>query len=99
MTTNQQIVSDIVAYMGQWGGAARDWYVGIASDARDCLFARHAVVEHGDAWIYRQAGTDRDARSVENYFHQTLGTKGGPGGGDASTRYVYAYRITSRTVE
>lgn len=94
----QEIVNQIYAYIQQVGGSSRDWYVGIASEPRSCLFVRHNVTETGGAWIYRDAGTDSSARAIERAFTD-VGYSGGPGGGDSSTRYVYAYKITSSTRE
>jgi len=97
-TTAQQVVNDIENYMGKHGGGYRDWYVGIASGVRQRLFGDHCVREQGDAWIYRDCGTDAAARSVEDYFHGK-GCDGGPGGGDHTTKYVYAYRKGPHTCE
>jgi hypothetical protein len=99
MYTNQQIVADLLAHMRLCGGLMRDWYVGIAADARDRLFSGHGVKQVTDSWIFRLAHSHLDARAVEEYFHKTIGTRGGPGGGDASTCSVYAYRIAPHTTE
>lgn len=85
-----QIINDINAHMRSCGGKASDWYVGIAADPRDTLFNRHGVTEQGGIWIYRQATSDSVARQVEKAYLDS-GHDGGPGGGDASTVYVYAY--------
>lgn len=89
---------EIKNYMDAGGGDYRNWYTGIACDPRSRLFAQHCVSEQGGAWIYRDAGNDTSARAVEQAL-LALGCKGGPCGGDYSTRFVYAYRITSATVE
>lgn len=96
MATGQSIINDINAYMQKCGGKASDWYVGIAADARARLFNDHCVNEKTDAWIYRQADTSTMARSVEDAYHKS-GHDGGPGGGDNSTVFVYAYRKGSHT--
>lgn len=96
VTTAQQAVLDIENHVRQCGGQPREWYVGIASDVRHRLFVDHNVNEKNDAWIHRDCATDTAARSVENYFHNR-GYDGGPGGGDRTTRHVYAYRKTSST--
>ena len=92
------IVQQTKAYMGRFGGYYSDWYAGIAADAKDRLFNGHGVSETGGAWIFHDCGTDTLSRRVEDHF-LNLGCKGGPGGGDASTRFFYAYRITQQTRE
>jgi hypothetical protein len=95
--SKQEIINDIKNHIGQDGGAYRAWYVGIARDARDRLFNGHGVHQRADAWIYRQASSSDAARDVEDYLVNTLGTDGGPGGGDSSTDMVYAYKKSPRT--
>ena len=95
----ESIKVDIKAYIQKNGEAYSDWYVGIASDPRERLFNGHNVTEKGGAWIYREAENSSAAREVEAYFVNTLGTDGGSGGGDYSTKSVYAYKKTSTTKE
>ena len=97
MASEEQIKQDIKAYIGKNGGVHREWYVGIASDPKQRLFTEHGVHENGDAWVYDWAPDSDAARRVEQYFIQTLGTAGGPGGGDSTTRSVYAYKRNSHT--
>lgn len=75
-----------------------NWYVGIASDPQVRL-REHGVdpVPTAPWWICRDAGSEAGARRAESWFLNTLGTDGGPGGGDSGTRYVYAYRKTWQT--
>lgn len=105
-TTAQQVVNEIEEYMRPFGGYYSDWYVGVASDPRQRLFVDHRVREKDtivngvrqpcDAWIFRECKDDAAARSVEDYF-LGKGCDGGPGGGDRSTRHVYAYRKARHT--
>lgn len=97
--TKQEIISEIKSYMAQCGGRYSDWYVGIATDPRKRLFNDHNVDEQNGAWIYREGENSTSAREVEDYFVNILGTDGGPGGGDYSSWYVYAYKKTSYTNE
>jgi hypothetical protein len=92
----QQAAQEVDAYITQWGGVYRGWYAGVAKDARQRLFSDHNVQEKGGAWIFRECGTDDAARSVEQHFLQR-GCQGGPGGGGAGTRFIYAYRIGQHT--
>lgn len=94
----QTIINEIHAYIVRNGGSEAQWYIGIAGDPRDCLFSRHGVVENGGLWIYRDAGNEAIARAVEKAFLDA-GYTGGGGGGDWTTRHVYAYRITNSTRE
>lgn len=97
-TVEQSVVAEIAAYMRRYGGGYSVWYIGIAADPRQRLFVDHSVRETGGAWIYYDCGTDVSARRVEQAF-LNAGCKGGDGGGDWRTRYVYAYRITASTRE
>ncbi len=90
------IIQDINNYISQHGGGYSAWYVGIASDPKDRLFNEHNVDQHNGAWIYKDAGSETEARRIEKHF-LSLGCDGGTGGGDYSTRYVYAYKKTYST--
>jgi hypothetical protein len=94
--TGQQAVNDISAYISQHGGVLSGWYVGIAKDPWNRLFADHNVTENPGSWIFRECDSDVVARQAEDHFLRQ-GCKGGDGGGSAASRYVYAYRITSYT--
>ena len=98
--TKEQIIHDIEYHVG-WERDSEDfphWYVGITANPDDRLFNDHNVNkdDKGD-WIYRQAADVQVAREVERYFIEKHRTKGGPGGGDNHSRYVYAYRVSSHT--
>ena len=94
---DSRIVAHIRDYIQKRGGWSSEWYVGIATDARQRLFGDHNVAEHGGYWIYDQASSEAVARATEAALLRD-GYRGGPGGG-ANPRYVYAYRITSNTRE
>jgi hypothetical protein len=93
------IKTEIKNYVGKCGGSYSDWYVGIASDPRQRLFNDHNVDEGNGYWIFRECESSSVAREIEEYFINTLGTDGGFGGGDYTSRYVYAYTKTSSTTE
>lgn len=95
--SNQEIANEIKNYIANAGSSYNTWYVGIAQDARARLFNDHGVKEKEDLWIYRTASTSEDARIIEDYFINTLGTDGGPGGGDETTKRVYAYKKAPHT--
>ena len=89
IVSETQAIADIDAYIRNNGGVYSAWYCGVASDPRKRLFTDHNVDEKNGAWIYRDCGTDTVARRVEDHFLRK-GCKGGPGGGDWTSRYVYA---------
>lgn len=95
----ETVKSEIKQYIINGGGSYSGWYVGIASDPRQRLFTDHNVNEKQGLWIFRECESSGDAREVEEYFVNTLGSDGGPGGGDYSTKYVYAYKKTPSTSE
>jgi hypothetical protein len=71
---------------------------GIAANPKDRLFIAHAVKEKGDAWIYRECANAETARVIEELFI-ARGMGGGVGGGDWTTKYIYAYKKSWSTKE
>ena len=98
MATKAEIIQQIADYVRQCGGSYSQWYSGIAADSRARLFNDHNVDEKNGNWIFRGCASSDEARAVEDYFIGK-GMKGGPGGGDSSTKSVYAYKITGSTKE
>lgn len=94
--TAQQIISEIANYMSKMGGIYKDWYIGITSDGKQRLFNDHGVNEGIDSWIFAPADTNDIARSIEKYFLDQ-GCDGGTGGGDYTSKTVYAYRKNYHT--
>jgi len=95
--SKQEIIDAIDAYISKGGGGYSVWYVGISSDAKDRLFTEHRVRVKGDLWICDQASSSQEAREIEDYFVNTLGTEGATGGGDYTTDMVYAYKKAPHT--
>lgn len=93
-----EVASQIDAHIQKRGGGYSNWYCGIASEPRQRLFVDHNVDEKNGSWIYKDAGSENAARQIEQHF-LNKGCKGSGGGGDYTTHYVYAYRITSSTRE
>jgi len=62
--------------------------VSISSDAKYRLINGHNVRGKGHWWIFRTASSSKVAREIEDYFVNTLGTDGGPGGGDEAANQV-----------
>ena len=96
--TLQEFANQFITYIRQNGGSVSNWYVGICSDIKQRLFGDHNVSPNG-MFIYDNAQTENNARWVEKYLIESLGTKGDTGGGDYSTTWVYAYKITTETRE
>ena len=92
-----QIAGEIKEYIDKGIIAYANWYVGITNNAERRLFTDHGVRREDDQWIYRPAASSVDARAVESYFVNKLGTDGGTGGGDATANIVYAYRKSAHT--
>jgi hypothetical protein len=97
--SKQQIHDDVLAHIKKEGGNFNTWYVGITADVNQRLFTEHNVPRKNAWFIYREAFSADDAREVEKSMIEKYGTKGGPGGGDNNSKYVYAYKITSSTIE
>lgn len=95
--TNAEIIAKIDSYMQGFSGYTNaNWYVGIAADPEARLFTDHQVDPAKGAWIYCPAASDTAARTVEDAYH-AAGCDGGPGGGDRTTTFVYAYLKTRST--
>lgn len=92
-----QIIREISSHIKNRGGFPQDWYIGISQDARKRLFIDHNVDEEKDAWIYKTANSNKEAREIEDYFVNKVRTDGGPGGGDKESKMVYAYKKSDRT--
>ena len=95
-STPQQAEYAIEQHISKCGGPYSAWYCGVATDPVARLFTDHNVDKERDAWIHRDCATETAARQVEDYFLKK-GCKGAPGGGDSSSRHVYAYKMSSRT--
>jgi hypothetical protein len=92
--SKQEIIADIAGYFK--GTAYKNCYVGITSDVESRLFGDHNVSEENGRWIYRTASSNSIARDVEKHFVDAS-MDGGPGGGDYTSKIVYAYKKTSYT--
>ncbi|HEV3192979.1 MAG TPA: hypothetical protein VGY54_20875 [Polyangiaceae bacterium] len=96
--SEQSIIGEINAHMQQAGLPNSSWYVGITSDIGERLFGYHKVPRQNHWYIYRQAANHIAARNIEAAYHRA-GCKGSGGGGDHTAVLVYAYVITSTTIE
>jgi len=97
--TKQEIANEIQNYILNKGGSYSQWYVGIAAKPRARLFEDHNVDENNNLSIFRECSGSVEARELEKYFIDNLGTSGGDGGGSYNTKYIYAYKKTINTRE
>jgi len=95
--SKQEIVDGIKAHIQKENSGYKNWYVGISEDARDRLSNGHGVPKENAWWILRETSSTSVAREVEEYFVNTLGSNGAPGGGSDKSNQVYAYKKTSVT--
>ena len=97
--TASQIVADINSHIVKSGSKSyTEWYCGITSDIEQRMFTDHNVQKQGAWWIHRRGATDDEARNAEITMHDK-GCAGSHGGGDESSVFVYAYKITPTTRE
>lgn len=75
-----------------------EFYIGITNDVERRLFNEHNVDKNHEWWIYREAIDEINSRAVEKHF-LGKGMKGGNGGGDETSVYVYCYKISDSTKE
>ena len=94
----EEIIEKITQQINRSGLPYSSWYVGIASEPKERLFTEHKVSEDG-TWAHVNAGSNEAAKSVQKYLVENLQTEGGSGSDDAAMTHVYAYAITSTTVE
>ncbi len=93
----EQIKQEILAHINKEGGAKSSWYVGITQNIEQRLFGDHKVQKENAWYAFREAMNSTEAREIEKYFIETIGTDGGTGGGDNDASWVYAYKKTSQT--
>ena len=86
-----EVTRKIEEYIIDTGGSYFDWYVGTTSNPMVGLFNAHTVDKTHTTWIHTPTSSDTVSRAVEKYFLTNRGTDGGPGGGDKSSVFVYAY--------
>lgn len=84
--------------MGQHGTRYEQFYVGIATDPVNRLTNEHGVDNAVPNIYWNYPLQTEIVRAIEKHFLDK-GCKGGPGGGDQNTNYIYAYLVTSKTKE
>ncbi len=97
--TSETIVKEIKSYIsGYTGKYYSDYYAGITKDPQERLFSDHNVDKENGCWIFRKAKDIDNARNGEKTLLDK-GIKGGEGGGDDKSIFVYCYQITNHTNE
>lgn len=92
----KQIIKEFEVFMSKYGRLHSQFYIGIASNPKDRLINGHRV-SSGIPYIYWKNSLNTNiVRAIEKHFLDK-GCKGGPGGSDNSTNYIYAYLITPQT--
>lgn len=64
--------------------------IGITKDPERRLFSEHKITDKSYWWMYTKAENEDTARDVELHFLR-MGMKGGYGGGDSESVYVYCF--------
>lgn len=91
-----EIIADLEAHVGKFGGDYSEWYVGVTANPKERLFTQHRLRSSGDAWIARRAMDDLQAAEVQEYFKSVRKTQGGVKG-TLQDVFVYAYKRKSHT--
>ncbi|MCU0652915.1 MAG: hypothetical protein MUD10_01525 [Candidatus Pacebacteria bacterium] len=90
------IIQEFEAFMRQHGTHYHQFYVGIASNPNERLINGHGIDATIPHIFWDRTLPTSVARAIEKYFLDK-GSRGGTGGGDINTQFVYAYLITPRT--
>ena len=96
MIDNSDIINEITTHILSYGGVYSRWYCGITDDSRKRLFTDHKVSENQGIYIARKAQDKAAAEMIVKYFLDK-GCQGTTEEGNASSRMVYAFLITSFT--
>lgn len=75
-----------------------EFYIGITDNPRRRLFEEHGVSEKNSWWLYIEAIDSETARNVEKHYLEK-GMRGGTGGGNRESHFVYCYTVTPTTVD
>lgn len=75
-----------------------EFYIGITNDPERRLFEEHGVSKENSWWIYIPADNVETARKVEQYYLDK-GMRGGYGGGNNESIFVYCYIVTPTTID
>lgn len=90
------VINEFENHMGQYAQTYGEFYCGIASDPKQRVYNDHNVDSHDPTVMIKSCNSSQTARDIEKYFLDK-GCKGGDGGGNWQTTYVYVYKINPNT--
>ena len=94
----ENIIKELKNHIADRGGEYSDWYTGIAENPKERLDQHNVNRDKGgDWWAHRISDSKEIAEEIEDYFVNTLGTAGAPGGGTDATKSVYIYKKSTNT--
>lgn len=76
-SVSSEIIPEITAHIGRFGGDFTTWCVGTARDCGDRVLEAHEREEQDDDLICREATTPASARSVRLHFVNDCGSAQG----------------------
>jgi len=91
-----EIRAAIEASVDASGGGFSEWFIGVAADPDQRLFAHHRVRKYGDWWLRRRAVSREAALAVYCYFTRARGMAGEVEDHPAADS-VYAFRKEPHT--
>lgn len=86
------IINSIQKFISSNGQYYDQFYIGIATNPRSRLIDGHGITKETPCIYSTDPLPAETVRAIEKYFI-AKGTKGGDGGGDCNTRYIYCYKI------
>ena len=94
-SNREEIITEIKAHIGRFGGGFGDWCVGTAKDPRSPFFESHRVAEMNDGLTYREAFTAGSAEAARDYLVNECGLRLDLEDAPEPGRFVFAYRKTA----
>ena len=91
-SVSSEIIAEITAHMGKFGGDSSAWCVGTARDWHSPVLEAHEQEEKNDDFICREGYTPASARSVRLHFVNDCGSAQGSGEGSDDGKLVYAFK-------
>jgi len=91
-SVSSEIIAEITAHMGKFGGDLTAWCVGTARDWHSAVLEAHEQEEKNDDFICREAYTSASARTVRLHFVNDCGSAQGSGDASDDGKLVYAFK-------
>jgi hypothetical protein len=91
-SNREEIITEIKAQIGKFGGGFGEWCVGTAKDPRSPFFESHRVAEMNDGLTYREAFTAGSAEAIRDYLVNECGLRLDLEDAREPGRFVFAYR-------